>query len=143
GLLGRFGDDPQLLGVGQDNLLGQGIQELDQPEVAGGGLDDHLEGGKLTEELNDLVRLVAGESLASGDLKVLVHDADGDKLLVKVDADEVHGKSPGLGKRGTGKTPQVFPRLRASANPRVDLYLPLIASVFAVSSSVRPRDEVD
>jgi hypothetical protein len=27
-----------------------------------------------------------------------------------------------------GKTPQVFPRLRASANRRVDLFLPLIAS---------------
>jgi hypothetical protein len=30
--------------------------------------------------------------------------------------------------RETGKTPQVFPRLRGSANPRVDLHLPLIAS---------------
>ena len=41
--------------------------------------------------------------------------------------------------RGTGKTPQVFLRLRASANRRVDLHLPLIASIsgrdaFSVSS---------
>src|SRR5271165_2114302 len=31
--------------------------------------------------------------------------------------------------RETGKTPQVFPRFRASANRRVDLHLPLIASI--------------
>src|SRR5271157_467671 len=30
---------------------------------------------------------------------------------------------------GTGKTPQVFPRIRGSANRRVDLHLPLIASI--------------
>src|SRR5271166_5138804 len=30
---------------------------------------------------------------------------------------------------GTGKTPQVFPRFRGSANRRVDLHLPLIASI--------------
>src|SRR5271157_5249152 len=28
-----------------------------------------------------------------------------------------------------GKTPQVFPRIRGSANRRVDLHLPLIASI--------------
>ena len=33
------------------------------------------------------------------------------------------------GKGGTGKTPQVFPRIRGSANRRVDLHLPLIASI--------------
>ena len=33
------------------------------------------------------------------------------------------------GNRGMGKTPQVFPRLRGSANRRVDLHLPLIASI--------------
>src|SRR5271166_4648747 len=31
---------------------------------------------------------------------------------------------------GLGKTPQVFPRIRGSANRRVDLHLPLIASIF-------------
>src|SRR5208337_3225866 len=30
---------------------------------------------------------------------------------------------------GLGKTPQVFPRIRGSANRRVDLHLPLIASI--------------
>src|SRR5271157_5097464 len=30
---------------------------------------------------------------------------------------------------GTGKTPQVFPRFRGSKNRRVDLHLPLIASI--------------
>src|SRR5208337_3231783 len=66
---------------------------------------------------------------ALGDLSLLVHDADGDRLLVKVDADEVHCRAPGLGKRGSGKTPQVFPRFRGSANRRVDFHLPLIASI--------------
>jgi len=28
-----------------------------------------------------------------------------------------------------GKTPQVFPKIRGSANRRVDLHLPLIASI--------------
>ena len=35
-------------------------------------------------------------------LSLLGHDTDGDRLLVKVDADEVHCKAPGLGKRGNG-----------------------------------------
>src|SRR5208337_2295555 len=30
---------------------------------------------------------------------------------------------------GSGKTPQVFPRIRGSANRHVDLHLPLIASI--------------
>ena len=48
---------------------------------------------------------------------------------MKVDADEVHCRAPGLGKLGKrGKRPKVFLRLRGSANRRVDLYLPLIAS---------------
>ena len=50
GLLGRFGDDPELLGIGQDDLLGQGLDQLDEPLVAGGGLDDDLERLKLLEE---------------------------------------------------------------------------------------------
>ncbi|MGB2609671.1 MAG: hypothetical protein WBC80_11895, partial [Isosphaeraceae bacterium] len=33
------------------------------------------------------------------------------------------------GKGATGNTPQVFPRIRGSANRRVDLHLPLIASI--------------
>src|SRR5271166_3983299 len=37
---------------------------------------------------------------------------------------------------GLGKTPQVFPRFRGSANRRVDLHLPLIASI-PWSSSIR------
>src|SRR5271166_5162563 len=32
----------------------------------------------------------------------------------------------------TGKTPQVFPRFRGSANRRVDLHLPLIASILCL-----------
>ena len=81
------------------------------PFLLGGGLDDRLERAELPEELENLVGLRAGECLASQDLSLLVHDADGDRLLVKVDADEVHCRAPGLGKRGIGeerlKSPQV------------------------------------
>src|SRR5208337_223625 len=59
-------------------------------------------GAELPEELENLVGLRAGECLASQDLSLLVHDADVDRLLVKVDADEVHCRAPGLGKRGNG-----------------------------------------
>jgi hypothetical protein len=44
--------------------------------------------------------------------------------------------------RGIRETPQVFPRLRGFANRRVDLHLPLIASIFAlrlVASGQWPR----
>ena len=102
GLLGALGNHPELLGIGQHNLLGQGLHELDEPDVAGGGLDDHLEGAELPEELENLVGLRAGESFPSQHLSLLVHDANGDRLLVKVDADEVHCRAPGLGKRGNG-----------------------------------------
>ena len=52
------------------------------------------------------------------------------ELLVGVDSDEAHCKSPGMGKRTfSEKTRQVFPRLRGSANRRGDL--PLIASPFS------------
>ena len=65
GLLGALGNHPQLLGIGQHNLLGQGLHELDEPHVAGGGLDDHLEGAELPAELENLVGLRAGESFPS------------------------------------------------------------------------------
>ncbi len=83
-------------------FLGQGLHELDEPDVAGGGLDDHLEGAELPEELDNLVGLRAGECFPRQHLSLLVHDADGDRLLVKVDADEVLCRAPGLGKGGNG-----------------------------------------
>ena len=65
GLLGALGNHPQLLGIGQHDLLGQRLYELHEPDVAGGGLDDHLEGAELPAELENLVGLRAGESFPS------------------------------------------------------------------------------
>ena len=93
-LLGALGDHPELLGIGQHDFLGQGLHEIDEPGVAGGGLDDHPEGPELPEELDNLVGLSACECFPSQDFSPLVHDADGDRLLVKVDADEVHCRAP-------------------------------------------------
>ena len=67
GLLGALGDHPELLGIGQHNLLGQRFQERHEPEVAGGGLDNHVERPELPEELSDLVGLVAVKRLLSDD----------------------------------------------------------------------------
>src|SRR5271157_312420 len=39
---------------------------------------------------------------------------------------------------GSGKTPQVFPRFRGSANRRVDFHLPLIASISGRRHILRP-----
>ena len=67
------------LGLASTTFSAKGSTQLHEPEVAGGGLDDHLEGPELPEELDDLVGLLAVEGLASQDLSVLVHDADGDR----------------------------------------------------------------
>jgi hypothetical protein len=88
---GALGDEAQFLGVGQHQPLGQRLQPLPQPLVAGGRLDDRLERSQAGEEGLDLVRLGTGEGLALQDLPLLVADAQGDTLLVEVDADEVHG----------------------------------------------------
>src|SRR5208283_495014 len=131
GLLGALGDDSQFLGIGQYDFLGQGLHELHKPEVAGGGLDDHLEGAELPEELNNLVGLVAEDGLASQDLEVLIQDADGDRLLVKVDADEVHCRVSGSGETGFGKTSS-----KSSSCSRI---LQTVASTFPSSHSFNPE----
>ena len=38
GLLDRLGDDPELVGIGQYDPLGQGFDQVDQPVITGGGL---------------------------------------------------------------------------------------------------------
>src|SRR5271165_4472981 len=117
GLLGALGNHPELLGIGQHDLLGQGLHELDEPDVAGGGLDDHFEGAELPEEIENLVGLSACECFPSQDLSLLVHDANGNRLLVKVNADEVHCRSPGLGKRGIGKNSSSLPQVQRFRKP--------------------------
>src|SRR5208283_4144998 len=85
--------------------------------VAGGGLDDHLEGAELPAELENLVGLRASECFPSQHLSLLVHDADGYRLLVKVDADEVHCRAPGLGKWGIGKNSSSLPQNQRFCKP--------------------------
>ena len=127
GLLGGLGDDSEFLGIGQHNFFGRRLQELHEPQVAGRGLNNHFEGLEQPEELDDLVRLIAVWGLPCHDGQFLIPDADGDNLLVEVEADEVHCRTPSLGEREIRTTTQVFPRLKGSAKRRVDL--PLIASI--------------
>ncbi len=49
GLLGALGDDAELAGMGQDDLLGERLDQLDEPLVTGGGLDDRLEWPEIAE----------------------------------------------------------------------------------------------
>src|SRR5262249_12493135 len=89
-----------------------------KPGVAGGRLDNHLERPKIAEESDDLVGLLAVDSPASQDFSVLVRDADGDRLLVKVDADEVPCKAPELGKPGKSRQrPQSRPQAQGFCKP--------------------------
>ena len=122
GFLGRLGDDPELLGIGQLDGIGQRLYELDKPLIAGSGLNNHPEGTELPEELGDLRGLVTVQSLPRQDTQSCVHDADGDNLLVEVDADRVHRRAPSLGnKRNTLNTssfpqPQRFCKTAASTS---------------------------
>ena len=105
-------------GIAQDDPVSQGLHELYKPGVAGGRLDNHLERPKIAEESDDLVGLLAVDGPASQDFSVLVHDADGDRLLVKVDADEVRCKAPELGKPGKSrKRPQSPPQAQGFCKP--------------------------
>ena len=98
GLAGALGDDPELAGMGQDDPPGQRLDAFEQPVVAGGGLDDDLEGPEAGEEGDDAVDLDAGEAPGLEHGAVLIDDADGDRLLVEVDADGFHGSSPVKGR---------------------------------------------
>jgi hypothetical protein len=53
GLLLAVGDLVDLRRVGQDDPVGEGFEEFDEPLVACGGLDDRLEGAEAAEELED------------------------------------------------------------------------------------------
>jgi hypothetical protein len=94
-----------------------GLQQRDEQEVAGGGIDDHLERAGLAEELGALVGLVAGDGLAGQDLEFLVHHAEGDTLLVEVGADEVHRGAPGLGKQGNWENSSSLPQAQGIRKP--------------------------
>jgi hypothetical protein len=53
------------------------------------------EGPQAAEEGEDGLGIAAGEGAAGDDAAVLVEDRQDDRLLVEVDADEVHGQAPG------------------------------------------------
>src|SRR5262249_45756785 len=81
----------ELARVGQDQPLGQGLQQLPEPFVAGGGLDDRLEGPQPVEAAADAFDVATSQPLAADEVALLVERFDWDSLLVEVDADEVHG----------------------------------------------------
>ena len=63
---------PSFLGLASTTFFGQGLHEIHEPGVAGGGLEDHFEGAELPEELENLVGLSACECFPSQDLSLLV-----------------------------------------------------------------------
>ena len=97
GLPSGFGDDPELVGIGQNNLLGNWFHESNEPVVASRGLDDDLERLKLLEKRDDLIRVVAMQSSPRNNLEFVADDTNCDNLLVEVDADRVHLRAPSLG----------------------------------------------
>jgi hypothetical protein len=123
GFLDRFGDDAELAGVSQDELISEWLDELEEPLVAGGGLDDGLEVAQRLELGEDVVGLAAVQGAAAGDFAVLVHDAGDDSLLVEVDADVVHGCAPILRARGLLSTSSL-PRTQGTCGRRLDFHPP-------------------
>jgi hypothetical protein len=78
----RFGDHAHLLGMGEHRPVRQRLDQPHEPFVAGGRLDDRLEGAQPREEAAQR-RLVLTEELATlQDLAGLIHDANRDRLLV-------------------------------------------------------------
>src|SRR4051812_23593345 len=79
--------------MGQDDAMGQRLNESDEPFVAGGGFDDGFELSQLLEEPSDGCFVGASQPLAPDNLTGWVHDADGDSLFVQVAAGVKHGCS--------------------------------------------------
>ena len=77
-LAGTLGDDPQQTGMGQDDLLGKGLEAFEQPLIAGVGLDDDLEGsgGRRRSRRCDRLRRRRPTSLEH--VSALIDDADCD-----------------------------------------------------------------
>jgi hypothetical protein len=87
----RFGDDAELLGMGQHDPPRHGLDQTDEPLVAGGGFDDGLELSEFLEAASEGVFIGAQQPVAFDDLAGWVHDADRDRLFVQVAAGEQHG----------------------------------------------------
>jgi hypothetical protein len=96
-LLLRLRDDPELLGVSEDQTLREGLEEYPQPVVGRRGLHDGLERLLLLEELGDPGLLLAAETRGESLPRLLVDNADGQRSLVKVDSGVAHGMLRKLG----------------------------------------------
>jgi hypothetical protein len=77
------------------------------------------------------VRAKCSKSLAFDDGRFLIHDAAGDHLLVKVDADQVRCRATGLRKRRNWNDTSNFPHAQKPATRRVDLPPPITSPIAA------------
>jgi hypothetical protein len=103
--------------MGQHDTIGPGLDQLDEPFVAGGGLDRQLKGGLLGEILPQSRFVVAGHFALFEHFSVFIYEANADSLLVEVDADKIHGMAPFV---EIGKALQYFsnlPRVQGLPEP--------------------------
>ena len=87
GLDAAAGQGATLGGIGQEQFMDNGLQQVKEPAVEADRLDGHDVGpGQIGEELVDLSPALAGD-LPEGDLSGAgVQDRDGERVLVQVDA---------------------------------------------------------
>jgi hypothetical protein len=109
-LLGGLGDDFQLVGVRQYDLLGEPFHQLDERAIAGSGLNHHLERLERPEKLDNLLGLFAAQSLLRQDAQFVAHHADRDNLLVEVNADRAHFRAPISGNKRKGVNDSSLPQ---------------------------------
>src|SRR4030095_5930646 len=105
-----LGDDPQLLGMCQNNSTSQRLDQLHEPFVAGCRLHNDLESAQLAEPTLDSRLVPTFQPLARRNLplaSLFYHHAAADSLLVEVDADVLHGIAPFV-ETGWRTTPPVY-----------------------------------
>ena len=77
----------------QHATIGQVLDQQQEPLVAAGRLDGHLKRPLLLEELANRFDSSTEEPLAANHLPLAIgfrHHADGDTLLVEIDAGKIH-----------------------------------------------------
>jgi len=128
GLASALGDHAELAGMSQQHAFRQRLHELDEPLVAGRGLDDDLERAQAAKELADRRAVLTGQPLPlhDGSLRPLLHDdTETDNLLVEVDADVLHGPILSV---ETGSVCKPLPVYHALKDAKDAARPPLIAS---------------